>query len=76
MPPDNRFGPMCREQIAIHHLTDIFTTDSGEPPEGQLFKPALSEDEVTDRLSEFLEDLFERAFALQATPNPANPDPT
>lgn len=76
MPPDTRFGPMCREVIGAHNLTDIFPTDSAERPEGQPFKPTPTEEEFTEVLSEFLEDLFERAFALRATGDPERSDPT
>lgn len=59
MAREHDFGPKCRELIDEHGLIDLFTTDNGEAPEGQLYKPPPTPEEVTEKLTGFLEDLFD-----------------
>lgn len=74
MPRDPRFGPKCRELIDEHGLIDLFQTDTGERPQGQLFKPAPTPEDVTEKLTEFLEDLFDAFAALPEPSPPAEPN--
>ena len=69
MPRDPRFGPKWRELIDEHGLIDLFQTDTGERPQGQLFKPAPTPEEVAEKLTAFLEDLFD-AFSTLPEPSP------
>jgi len=64
MPRDPHFAPKCRELIEEHGLIDLFLTNTGERPMGQLYKPAPTPEDVTEKLSEFLEDLFDAFAAL------------
>jgi len=73
MPRDSRFGPMCHDLIHEHGLIDLFPTDTGERPMGQLYKPAPTPEEVAEKLTEFLGDLFEW-FAEHGQP-PASRSP-
>ena len=67
MPNDPRFGPMCRRLIDDHDLLSILPVGESEAPEGQLWKPAQTPEEAREKLSEFLEALFEAAADLAGT---------
>lgn len=73
MPRDANFGPACRRLIEEHGLVDLFTTNTGEAPEGQLYKPPPTPEEVTEKITAFLEDLFDFSSHLLETYSPSGP---
>lgn len=73
MPRDPRFGPMCRQLIDDHGLLHLFQVNTGEPPAGELAKPTPTSEEATEQLSEFFEDLFEKAAELRLANTPVSP---